>query len=370
MPILFLHEVIIILGLFLAFLWQPHSLYYGDSCTNLLIVNAVSKYGTLDLHEVRHLCAGSAAGQFSLGARGEWYSVHEIVWPILATPFYMVFGDFGVLVFNILGMLFIARSAYLILLTFCSDFAARLAVVVVFLTPPVVTAPLNFGSDWPGVVILMAVFRVLLRQRYFLSGLIGGAVLLVRIHGVLAFPAFAVFLVMNIGRLSGLGRAMCLLFMGMLPGILAFAVQNHLLYDDLFTFSYQRRLENEYDGSSLVRHTALLTMPDLSRVYKLTFDSNLGLFSGQIYFLPVWIVGIWLMCKAKLFKYVAMILTSFFTYIGFYACYPDLVGPVRYFSFIVVLGALPLGIFLQSIIPRALAKSLMIQEKPHSVWLR
>ena len=352
MRILFFHELIILIGLFLAFIWQPLTLYYGDSCSNLLIVNALSSYATLDLHEVRHLCGGSAQGQFSLGASGQWYSVHEMMWPVLATPFYVIIGDFGILLFNILGMVLIARFTYLLLLMLYSAEAASLAVSIVILTPPALTGPLSFGSDWPGVVVLMGTLFCLVRGHYLLCGLIGGLILLVRIHGIIAFPAFAVFILLTFRGFRSFRKPLSLVVLGLLPGTIGFVVQNYLLYNDPLIFSYERRLENEFDAMSLIRHSDFISRPTIERVIKLLCDLRYGLFCAQVYFVPVWVFGTIAMIRQGITTLTAILFFTLTSYIAFYSCFPELVEPIRYFNYIIVLSAFPLGALLQLLLRR------------------
>ena len=356
MPILFTHEILILIAFFAAYAFRPEYLYYGDSCTNFLILNSLSKFGTLDLHPVRALCKGMAGGMFSLGSAGQWYSVHEIAWPILTTPYYMLLGNFGVFLFNVFGVLIILRCVFNIACTISSKTAAKIATAIVGMSPPVVFAATTFGSDWPGVLILAITLNQLIKVNYLLGGLSFGLIFLFRIHGVLILPALLIFIFLSTKKFSEAKKLLLYFLLGMLPGVLIFFLQNYLLFNDPFIISYQRRLEDEYNPLSMITHSSLLEIPSLERFYKLISSPETGLVFQQIYFLPVWICGILAMCNKGLYNYVALLLTGIATYTIFYSCYPSLENPVRYFNLFIVLTAILLAVMLDRIYARISSK--------------
>ena len=334
-----------------AFLYafQPTQFYYGDACTNLLVLRAITNYHSLDLHPVSQLCSGSAKRMFSLGAHGEWYSVHEIGWVLLAYPLYALFGDKGALLLNIAAIGLALGCMFLISKRAAKYDSSLLSVLVVAVTPPVLHAPASMGNDWPGAAILSVVMYLLWIGRCRAAGFLFGALSLVRIQSILAFPALLALIWLRKSDTPKPGenpsklRSTTRFFACACISCATFFAQNYFLYGNATTFSYQRSLDDLTNPNTLVRHTDLFSWPTRGKASQLLLGPEGGVLFSQRYFAAVWLLALPLLWR-RLRAVAGFFVIGLFTYIAVYSSWYELHQPVRYFAIFYLLTVIPLSL--------------------------
>lgn len=324
-----------------TFGYNSSSLYEGDACTNYLVARSLTEDLDLDLRNQREFCEGSANGMFSLGVDKSLYSVHEVGWAIIATLGYILLGHFGVGLTYILLLTLALWYLYKTLETMCSSRTALLSIFCIALTPPVIHSSYSFGNDWPGGVFILLALCALYHQKAFVTGLLLGSLFFIRLHGILIFPAF---FILAAWRLNFPSKKPFLCFIaGVIILFLLFLFQNQILYGDPFLISYQLRVEDEFNVHSIIRHTDIFELPSMTRLLILLFDPMKGVLISQIYFIPLWILGLITFIKEQKDLFYFFIL-GFATYTIVYTSYPDLHWPGRYFAFFYLFSAFPFGL--------------------------
>ena len=78
-----------------------------------------------------------AWSNLSVGRDGAWYPKHSYVMPILSTPFYLVSGPAGLLIFNLIALGLALFSGYLLAARWVSPVPAAVATLAVLATPQI-----------------------------------------------------------------------------------------------------------------------------------------------------------------------------------------------------------------------------------------
>lgn len=93
---------------------------------------------------------------WALGQRGEWFPLRTLLLPLLALPFYVVGGVYGLLAFNVLLCFLLVWLVYRWGMRGFSDEAALLGALVYLAAGPVTHYSYNFSSDVLGAVLVLA----------------------------------------------------------------------------------------------------------------------------------------------------------------------------------------------------------------------
>jgi hypothetical protein len=88
-----------------------------------------------------------AWSNLSVGRNGEWYPKHSYVMPILSTPFYLVSGPAGLLVFNLIALGLALFSGYLLAARWVAPIPAAVATLAVLATPLVPYLAYSYSHD-------------------------------------------------------------------------------------------------------------------------------------------------------------------------------------------------------------------------------
>lgn len=338
-------DVFIFALLVAASLGSLSTIFYGDACGNYLVLESLKIDEDLDLRNQRDLCAGSAQDMFALGKSGEWYSVHELGWPVLAYPAFRFLGIAGIILLNSL-VLMISLRAIAEVCNFHSSTTGRIvATLMVAATTPILFSAATFGTDMPGAALLATATYLILTNRPILAGLVWGAIFLVRVHLVLSLPALLILFVSNTGiRLSSVLRFAA----GALLPFLAFLAQNYILFGNALEFSYQRSIHDETGAGELLRNVSIMELPSISRMWNLLFAPEHGVFRAQLIFLPTWLFGLPVLAK-KSKALASFSLIGFATFLVFYSCFPGEHVASRYFTFFMMWTMLPLSVLWTSV---------------------
>jgi len=83
----------------------------------------------------------------SIGADGEWYPKHSYLMPLFSTPFFIVFGPAGLLLFNCLVLVLGLFSGYKLASAFSKPASAAVAVLVIAFSPVVTFLAYSYSHD-------------------------------------------------------------------------------------------------------------------------------------------------------------------------------------------------------------------------------
>lgn len=324
--------------------------FYGDSCGNFAIVRSLSNDGDLDLRNQQDTCEGSWSGMVSQGRNGEWYSVHEMLFPVIVTPLFKLIGTFGIE----LGTIFITIGALFALLQFSTRFSthlsATIAAFVLVICEPIRSVPFAFSNDLFAGCCLVWVLSLLSGRRYFIGGMVWTVAFIGRMHVVVSIFSFLLYILyQKEDGLRGTTRPVKNLFLfvlGIAASMPLYLAQNYLLFGNMLYSTYSQQLhlvQNVYTVSPALH---FFELPSISRISFLLFNYRDGIALSQPFFIFVWWFGgvmIWRVDKAFMLCSIGGLLS----YLLFYSCYSDLHSPGRYFLFFHFLTMIPLAVALQ-----------------------
>lgn len=172
----------------------------------------------------------------SVGSGGEWYPKHSVLMPILATPFFIVFGVDGLLIFNAMAMVLALFLGYRLAARFSQPEAAAMAVFLVSACPLVPYLTYAYSHDVFYAALAAGGCEALASRRPGLGGFLLGLAVVAKVTNVLVAAPITLALA---GRdRHSLGRAIAF---GTIP-LAVFAVANWLMYGSPLVTSYHRIL--------------------------------------------------------------------------------------------------------------------------------
>ena len=156
--------------------------FYGDPSVQSLVTLSLLQDWDFDLRNQKE--EFDPTDQVALGNDGEWYPLHEPLLPILAVPFYALFGIAGCVILNMI----VACIAALCIFNICAEIAnkpiaAAIATMLTVLSCPYLTYAYSFSSDLLGATLFIAAmmfFGHLTPRSWFVAGLCSGALLTAR----------------------------------------------------------------------------------------------------------------------------------------------------------------------------------------------
>lgn len=126
-----------------------------------------------------------AWSNLSVGRDGAWYPKHSYVMPILATPFYLVSGPAGLLVFNLVALGLALFSGYLLAARWVAPVPAAVAVLAVLTTPLVPYLAYSYSHDVLCATLTAGGLALLAHGRPGFAGAALGLALVAKITNVL-----------------------------------------------------------------------------------------------------------------------------------------------------------------------------------------
>jgi hypothetical protein len=244
--------------------WQPRSWYDGTN----------PKYRSVDL----------AWSNVSLGADGTWYPKHSYVMPVLATPFYLLLGPDGLLLFNLLGAMAMLLGAWMIARRFASPLASLTAVLLVAISPAVIEHTYHFSLDifTSGMVALG--IAALLSARSIPAGILLGLAVwarptLIPLIGPVALVALWQHPIRTVWIPFVLAAA--------LPLTLA-AIANTLMFGAPWVSSYERVLTVVNGVPVIATHYDCFNATWSAGLHRVVLDETTGL----LYRLPIALVSL------------------------------------------------------------------------------
>lgn len=172
----------------------------------------------------------------SVGAKGEYYPKHSFLMPVASTPFYLLLGLPGLLVFNALMVVLGLFAAYRLAARHVREGPAAVAVLAILASPliPYLTYAYSFDAFYGALVLGGA--AVLAGGRPLIGGLLLGLSLWAKPTNLLIVAPLALALA------TWERRALVRLAIGGAIPLVAAAVANALMYGYPWLTSYSRML--------------------------------------------------------------------------------------------------------------------------------
>ncbi|NOZ01777.1 MAG: glycosyltransferase family 39 protein [Deltaproteobacteria bacterium] len=206
----------------------------------------------------------------SVGAGGEWYPKHSYLMPVFSTPLYILFGPFGLLLFNCIAMVLALFAGYRLASLYAGGFPSAVAVFLVASAPLVQYLAYSYSHDVFCAALVAGGLALLAHRKYAWGGLLLGLSIYAKLTNVLIAAPVGLFL--TIGHRRGMLRAA---IAAAVP-LAVYAVANTLMYGGPFTISYNRILTVENGRQSIVSYSNAFDMPLARGWHRFFSDSHEG----------------------------------------------------------------------------------------------
>ncbi len=206
----------------------------------------------------------------SVGTRGEWYPKHSYLMPLFSTPFFVLLGEDGLLLFNALAMVVALFSGYRLARRWSGPQAAAVAVFLVAGSPLVPYLSYAYSHDVFYAALVAGGAQALASARPAWAGTLFGLSIVAKVTNCLVVVPIA--LALTPWHRRSVGR---LLFFMAIP-VSAFAIANWAMYGSPLTTSYHRILTVRDGRPLLVSYENAFSTPLAHGLRRFFSDSPEG----------------------------------------------------------------------------------------------
>lgn len=190
----------------------------------------------------------------SVGHDGAWYPKHSFLMPLTSTPFYILFGVDGLLLFNALAMFFALFMGYLLASRLTTPVPAIVATLVLCSSPLVPYLAYAYSHDVFYTALIISGLLALFHRHLFLAGLLLGLGFAAKPTNILVIAPLSLAL-LGVNLKGFLKTAAGAAF-----PVGGQAIFNFVVYGSPFTTSYHRVLA-VVDGQQVVASIVLFDVP-------------------------------------------------------------------------------------------------------------
>ena len=320
--------------------YEPYTFLVGD-CP-YYAASALSLIADGDLRIQNNMSGGEEmhAGQVSIGADGEWRPKHPILMSVASIPFLKILDLNGLLIFNLLMLIFLTAQTHRLALLGASAPVAALATGITCLLTFVVTYAYNFSPDAFAAIPGLFAVTFLLERRPLRTGLAAGVTFLAKPVHILLVVLCGIVVMYTQGW-----RAAVRYSVGALPSLALLTLYNWTQFGGPLTFSYDRILHLD---AGMVTQRADFSLGLIPGNLAGQFFS---LEHGLLFTAPsvlVALAGLLFVWQRQLTTVIPLALTI--AYLGFFATYaPWMTSHYgnRFLFIPVLVSALPLATLLE-----------------------
>lgn len=176
--------------------WQPNTFLFRDGSFYAQTNRAIATSGTLRQEPFQpsswydgslpwYRNVDEAWSNLSVGTDGQWYPKHSYVMPILSTPFYLVFGPGGLLVFNLIVLALGLYAGYWLAARVVGAVPAAVATLALLATPLVPYLAYSYSHDVLCATLSVGGLALVVRGRPLAAGLLLGLALVAKVTNIL-----------------------------------------------------------------------------------------------------------------------------------------------------------------------------------------
>jgi hypothetical protein len=257
--------------------WQDHpSFLVGDCPYYRATLLSLLKDQDLDLKNNIERRQYPPSSNVAKGERGEWYPKHTILMPIAAMPFYALWHDRGLLVFNLVQLGLILMLIWYGARRYTSTALATALTLYYGFGTCLRASAYNFAPDLFSTLLVMAGVVALLFRRAALAGVLLGFAVWAKWTNVVFLPLAGVFMLSLRERRPVLRFGAC----AALPLAGLFALNQHM-FGSAFVTPYDRVLI-QHKGKLVLEasHRTFFNEPFWPGLWAQLTDPHLGLFVG------------------------------------------------------------------------------------------
>ena len=231
-------------------------------------------------------------GLLSSGKNKNLVPMHSIMMPILTVPFYYLFGDDGLLLFNLLNSFMILVFIFLINKQFHDSFISVTVSSLYCVASIFFAYAYSYSSDVFSTLIFLISVYFVLKHKFFSGVIFLGLSVFAKITNIIFFPFiftfifFAIFLQPKFSptylkkneSYKKILFFITLLFVFLISLLPIFLI-NKYLYGNFFTSGYQLSVIGLDSSNNFIinTHTSMFNQPFLKGVFQNLFDPLNGL---------------------------------------------------------------------------------------------
>lgn len=253
----------------------------GDSVYYRAMIVSMLEDG--DLLLANNIPGNPLDGQLALGSAG-LLPKHPILMPVVSLPFYALFGDQGLLLFNILGSMALLLLIFALNTLFFEGWLAGITTVLYATCTLFLNYVYNYSPDVFATVLLLAGLYLVLKHRPYSGALLLGLSVFAKTPNALLAGPILLYAFATIWRdtaqapvprrLARVAAIAALFLLALLP----FLYTNYLLFGSPFVTGYQRAAVAGPNGTVLIDdHVAKFNQPLLQGIAQSLFDAQNGL---------------------------------------------------------------------------------------------
>lgn len=312
--------VFIALTIFFATLaiksYKPYTFLSGDASFYAQINRGIAEKFTLrqeefqpvswykmDLQWNRNL--DMAWSDISAGKNGEFYPKHPYLISVFSTPFYVLFGIDGLLIFNVIMTIFILFFAYLGASTLFSTRAIpAISTILIAINPVFTRMVYNYSNDTFYAALTSAGFFFTIRREGLIGGILFGLSIWAKPTNLLFFIPLCVFFLFNLRK-----KEFLYLCAGFSIPMGIYLLLNFIMFGSPFLTSYDRILTLHNGKEKIVSYKDALREPINSGLKNLFRSGGEGIINNfyLIFLLPAGIIPIF-------FKNISLGISLFLSY--------------------------------------------------------
>lgn len=251
----------------------------------------------LDLRNQLEFNPDHAEDQTARGKRGEWYPIHEYLMAIVASPFYVLFGETGLLIFNVLISAAAVLLMYLLSLRVADPLTAFAATTLCAFTTPLLEYSFSFSIDVFGMTLLLLALYAAHTRPAFTTGLLFGLSVMARLTSLVTLPAFLYLLLTS--ELPGNGesklrqqaRLLLNFGIGAAGPALVLLASNWYMFGSPFDLAYDHWVRAANGTFTEISQRGLFVRPLLDGMRFMLFDHRCGFLPHAPIVIPALLLG-------------------------------------------------------------------------------
>lgn len=325
------------------------------------VVMSIVEDHDLDLRNQLRNDPSQAADQTSQGKNGEWYPLHEILMPVLTVPFYLAFGIYGCLIFNVLVLILFMLLVFRLCARHVDRHTAFTATVLTAFPTLFLNFAYSYSVDVFSAFLLVLAYWCAVENRALLAGFVWGLAVYSRLANAVTIVGFGFYFLLSANppvnaEKPGSARRLFLnrgysLFVylaGGLPVGVCFLFTNWAMFGSPMTTSYDR-WQHFVDGRAVVTsQRGAFSCPLLERLLTALTNPQSGLLIGAPLLILAVAFGARIFWKRARNEAVLQVLV-FISLVVLFSKYCNAVpgSGNRYLMPVVALSAIPLSLAVE-----------------------
>jgi hypothetical protein len=241
--------VVALLGTQAAARYSPEMYYEGDCPYYISTTLSISHDFDIDLRDQLRGGLQVHGRQIALGEGGEWYPKHSLLMPVLALPFYALFGMPGFALFGVLVVGALAVVVFRLTRTFAPPLPAAAGALLMIGGTFLRRYDYNLTPDVLSALVAASALLAFLRGRDATGGSLLGIAVFAKPTNLFLLPFAWTYACLCRGR-RGLGRSIA----GSLGPVGLLLLLNLVLFGSPFTSSYDRNVLSRDGELTMVSH--------------------------------------------------------------------------------------------------------------------